>query len=143
MSAPSGVLAALTSTPTTIRLSLHVLAATIWIGGQFTLAGLLPTLRSLGPEATRRAARAFSRLAWPAYAALVATGLWNIAADHPTSKSSSWHVALGVKIGVVALAGLATLAHQTSKKKAVIAIGGAVASLASVAALVLGVLLAG
>ena len=30
------------------RLILHVLAATIWVGGQFTVAGLLPTVRTLG-----------------------------------------------------------------------------------------------
>ena len=30
------------------RLILHVLAASIWVGGQFTVAGLLPTVRSLG-----------------------------------------------------------------------------------------------
>ena len=40
-----------------VRLFLHVLAATIWVGGQFTLAGLVPVLRPLGPDATRAAAR--------------------------------------------------------------------------------------
>ena len=32
----------------TIRLFLHVLAATIWVGGQITLAALVPVLRRLG-----------------------------------------------------------------------------------------------
>ncbi len=31
----------------TVRLSLHVLAATVWVGGQLTLVGLLPGLRAL------------------------------------------------------------------------------------------------
>ena len=43
---------------TTIRLYLHVLAATVWVGGQITLAGLVPGLRSLSPEAPRVVARA-------------------------------------------------------------------------------------
>ena len=30
----------------TIRVTLHVLAATVWVGGQITLAGLLPTWRA-------------------------------------------------------------------------------------------------
>jgi len=29
----------------TIRLFLHVLAATVWVGGQITLAALVPALR--------------------------------------------------------------------------------------------------
>ena len=36
------------------RLILHVLAATVWVGGQFTIAGLLPTIRSLGQDARPR-----------------------------------------------------------------------------------------
>jgi hypothetical protein len=35
----------------TIRLFLHVLAATIWVGGQITLAALVPLLRRFGPAA--------------------------------------------------------------------------------------------
>jgi putative copper export protein len=45
------LLGALATAATTIRLTLHVLAATVWVGGQFVVAGLLPTVRSLGPEA--------------------------------------------------------------------------------------------
>ena len=39
---------------TALRLSLHVLAATIWVGGQLTIAGLVPDLRALGGDATVR-----------------------------------------------------------------------------------------
>ena len=34
----------------TLRLFLHVLAATIWVGGQLTLAALVPALRAAGAE---------------------------------------------------------------------------------------------
>ena len=47
-------------------------------GRQFTVAGLLPTVSTLGEEAPKKVARALGRLLWPAYAVLVVTGFWNI-----------------------------------------------------------------
>jgi putative copper export protein len=135
-------LAALASTGDAIRLSLHVLAATIWVGGQLVVAGLLPTVRSLGSDASKRIARAFGRIQWPAYAVLAMTGVWNVVAtkgDQPRA----WQVILGVKIGVVALAGLGAYVHQRSTSKLGLALWGAVSAFASVGALVLGVFLAG
>ena len=60
------------------RVFLHVIAATVWVGGQLVLAGLLGTLRGLGDDAPRQAARRFNALAWPAFAILVVTGIWNL-----------------------------------------------------------------
>ena len=65
----------------TVRLFLHVLAATIWVGGQLVLAALVPALRAAGADVPRAAARAFNRVAWPAFAVLVLTGIWNIVAE--------------------------------------------------------------
>ena len=61
-----------------LRVFLHVLAATVWVGGQLVLAGLVPALRRLGPDAPRVVAGQFNRIAWPAFAVLVATGIWNV-----------------------------------------------------------------
>ncbi|MGA2211346.1 MAG: hypothetical protein ABSH30_17140 [Acidimicrobiales bacterium] len=133
---------ALATAATTIRLTLHVLAATVWVGGQFVVAGLLPTVRSLGPDAPKRIARAFGRIQWPAFAVLLLTGIWNVGVA-TKGEPHSWKVVLGVKIGVVLLAGLGAFLHQRSKSRAGLAIWGAVTALASLAALVLGVLLAG
>ena len=91
------------------RLILHVLAATVWVGGQFTVAGLLPTIRTLGEEAPKKVARAFGRLLWPAYAVLVVTGFWNIGPSSVKDASSAWKTVLMVKIAVVVVAGVAVL----------------------------------
>src|SRR5487761_1571502 len=64
----------------TIRLFLHVLAATVWVGGQLTLAALVPVLRRLGAEIPRAAARRFNQVAWPAFAVLILTGVWRVIA---------------------------------------------------------------
>jgi putative copper export protein len=119
-----------------------VLAASVWVGGQITLAGLVPTARGLGAGAPRALAVAFARVQWPAYALLVLTGIWNVSAMH-AGQGATWQVILGVKIAVVALAGLAAWLHSRSTSRAGLAAWGAVSSLSSVATLVMGVFLAG
>ena len=127
----------------TIRLFLHVTAAAVWVGGQITVAGLLGTVRGLGDEAPGAVARAFARVAWPAYVVLVMTGIWNLLAVDVGDQSSAYMVTLGVKLVVVVLAGVAAAAHSFSRSRAVLAIGGAVGATASLAAVFFGVMLAG
>jgi putative copper export protein len=126
----------------TIRLTLHVLAATIWVGGQFVLMGLVGPARTLGADAPQTLARAFARMAWPAYAVLVITGFWNISTFTWSQQTSAWKAVLIAKIVVVALAGLAAFLHQRATTKAGLAVWGSMAGLASVAALAMGILLA-
>ena len=57
-----------------VRLFLHVLAATIWVGGQLILAVLVPVLRRFGSEAVRAVARRFNQVAWVAFG-LILTGI--------------------------------------------------------------------
>jgi putative copper export protein len=126
----------------TVRLTLHVLAATIWVGGQFVMMGLVAPARTLGAEAPKTLARAFARMAWPAYAVLVITGFWNISTFTWSQQTSAWKAVLMAKIVVVALAGLGAFLHQRATTKAGLAVWGSVAGLASVAALAMGILLA-
>ena len=130
----------MTPTTATIRLTLHVLAATIWVGGQFTLAGLLPVLRNYEGSA-KLAARAFNRLAWPAFAVLVITGMWNLAAVSVTDASTSYQITVLIKIAVAITAGVASAAHIAARSKLGLALGGAIGALASLGAVFLGVLL--
>ncbi len=127
----------------TVRLTLHVLAATVWVGGQIVMMGLVGPARSLGADAPKALARAFARLAWPAYAVLVVTGFWNISAVHYSSQDSAWKAVLMAKIVVVALAGVGAFLHQRATTRSQLALWGSVGGTASVAALVMGVLLAG
>jgi putative copper export protein len=126
-------------TATTIRLYLHVLAATIWVGGQVTLAGLVPGLRRISPEAPRAVARRFSRIAWPAFGVLVVTGIWNLYEVDIGDAPTSYQVTVFVKLVVVALSGLSAAYHQRATGRAALAAGGAVAGLTALGALFLGV----
>lgn len=125
----------------TVRLFLHVLAATIWVGGQITLAALVPTLRALGTEIPGSAARRYNQIAWPAFAVLVATGIWNIAAIG--NITGSYRTTLIVKLVVVAISGLTAALHAHSKSTIGLAVFGALTGISALAALFLGVLLAG
>lgn len=133
----------LASALTGIRLILHVLGAAVWVGGQFTVLGLLPTVRSLGEDAPKKVAQALPKLLWPAYALLIVTGIWNIMAIDAKSASSAWNAVFGIKMCFVLLAGIGVFLHQRATTKRGTAIWGAVGALSSVAALCLGVFIAG
>lgn len=123
----------------TVRLFIHVVAATIWVGGQFTLAGLVPVVRTLGPDATKAVARQFDRIAWPAFAVLVVTGIWNLAEVHVTEASTQYQTTVLVKLALVALTGGGAAAHRAATSKKVLAIGGIAAAVGALGALFLGV----
>lgn len=124
-----------------LRTFLHVLAASVWVGGQIVLGGLVPRVRRTNPEALKTIANGFSRVAWPAFAISVVTGIWNMLDIDVSAMDSTYHVTLGVKVVVVMLAGFAAAAHANTKNKLVLALGGAIGLLASLAAMYLGVLL--
>ena len=123
----------------TIRLFLHVLAATIWVGGQVVLAALVPVLRRAG--VATEAARRFNQVAWVAFAVLVATGIWNVAAV--SNMSPSYRTTLIVKLVIVVISGVTAALHIRSRTAKGRAIYGALTGLSALAALFLGVLLAG
>jgi putative copper export protein len=124
----------------TVRLFLHVLAATVWVGGQLTLAFLVPPLRRVGAEVPRAAARAFNRVAWPAFAVLIITGVWNVYAVRG-EVHGEYQVTLWVKIAVVAVSGLTAWLHARAKTPPGLAVFGALTGVSALAALFLGIML--
>jgi putative copper export protein len=126
----------------TVRLFLHVLAATVWVGGQLTLGALVPALRAASPDAPRAAAQAFNKVAWPAFAVLVLTGAWNVAAQ-PEDTTDGYDAALAVKLLVVVASGVTAYLHTKATTPAARGVYGGLTALTALAALFLGVLLAG
>lgn len=114
------------------------MAASIWVGGQLVLAGLAPTVRRYGDDATRQVARAFNRIAWPAFAIAVVTGLWNVFAIPLEDLRHPW---IELKVLAVALSGIGAAVHQNARgNKAMLAVGGAASAVFGVAAMYLGFL---
>ena len=125
----------------TLRLFLHVLAATVWVGGQLTLAALVPALRAAGTDVPRVAARAFNRIAWPAFGVLVLTGIWNVVAEG--DKGSAYERTLMVKYVLVIGSGLTAYLHARAASRTAMAVFGALTGFTALAALFVGIVLAG
>ncbi|MDF2732120.1 MAG: hypothetical protein K0S92_751 [Desertimonas sp.] len=131
----------LSPTLVTLRLFLHVLAASVWVGGQIALAGVVPRVRRAAPEATKMAARAFGRVAWPAFAVVVLTGLWNLTEVDITDTGTTYQVTLFVKLVLVFASGAAAAVHSVGRSKLALALGGAIGLLAGLGAMFCGYLL--
>jgi putative copper export protein len=125
-----------------LRLFLHVISATIWVGGQFTLAALVPVLKQRDLELPKKVARKFNQIAWPAFGLLVITGAWNLSVVSKGA-TANYHAVIAAKMLAVALSGGAAYLHTQAKSTKSLAIWGALSGLAAISATYLGVLLAG
>jgi len=127
-------------TASTVRVFVHVLAATVWVGGQLTLAGLVPGLRDLDAQAPKAVARRFNTIAWPAFGILVATGIWNVTAVDVVW-SSAYGTTLIVKLALVGASGATAFLHARARSKRALATFGALSALTALGALFFGTLL--
>jgi len=122
---------------TTFRLGLHLLAATVWVGGQLVLAGLVPTLRRIGGDAPHLVAQRFNLIAWPAYFLLLMTGVWSLLEVGDVDPAL-----FALKFLAFIISGAGAAIHVLARgRTAMVAVGGAMASLGAIAALFLGVAL--
>jgi putative copper export protein len=125
----------------TLRLFLHVLGATVWVGGQITLAALVPALRAAAKDVPKVAANAFNRVAWPAFGLLVLTGVWNVAAEG--DQGAPYQHTLMLKYGLVVASGVTAFVHARATSRTAMAVFGALTGLTALATLFVGIMLAG
>lgn len=124
----------------TVRVSLHILAVTVWIGGQILVAALVPVLREIGHDAPKKVAQRFGQVAWPFFGLAVVTGIWNLL-EVPSGQSSAYHATLGVKLVLVVASGVAAFVHTRTASPAVRGATGGIGLVAGLGALVFGVML--
>ena len=87
-----------------------------------------------GVDAVRATARRFQQVAWPAFALLLGTGVWNLFAVKVGDASSSYLTTLFVKLLLVGISGAAAASHIVLARRRP-ALGGAMAGVALLAAL--------
>ena len=126
----------------TIRLSLHLLAGTVWIGGMIVVGALIPVLRGFD-TAPALAARRYAWVAWPAFALLVLTGFWNLGSLEPSfdARSTGYQVLFFIKLVIVAISGVTAYLHTRVAQPGLRGMYAGVALLTAIAALVMGEML--
>jgi putative copper export protein len=125
-----------------LRIFLHIIAVAVWVGGQIVLAGIVPALRQSAPGALPLVAKGFSKVAWPAMAIILVTGVWSLGTVNVADQSSEYLVTLAIKVLVVGVAAAATIIHSVGETKLAKALGGALGLIGSVTAMYAGTLLA-
>ena len=131
----------LSPTADSIRLFLHVLGASIWVGGQIVLSGLVPKLRKVAPESLKVAANAYARIAWPAFAVVFVTGMWNILDIEVGDMSTDYQVTMFVHVLLAMATAIFAVIHSVGKTKLALALGGAFGLLTSLGAMFVGIML--
>lgn len=119
-----------------LRISLHILGACIWVGGQILMGGLVPVLRQFGPDAPKAAANQFNKVAWGGFALLFITGMWNMMANEDLDQAL-----FGIKFLFVLVSAGGAIWHIVGKSKLALAAGGALATVGAVVSMFLGVAL--
>ncbi len=129
---------------TTIRMFVHVLAATVWVGGQLVMMGLVPAARSISPEAPRLLAKRFGRFSWSALLIVTFTGIWNAFSIDFAEAPASYRTKFGLKMACYLLTGIGAAVHsfgpsvgktKPKLRTPMLAIGGAASAIGAIGAL--------
>lgn len=131
----------ITPTIDTLRLFLHVLAASVWVGGQIVLGVLVPRLRASHPQTVKSAANAFARAAWPAFGLTVVTGIWSILELSISDTDSDYQVTLFVHVLLAVATAVFAVIHSVGRGRLALALGGSLGLLTGLGAMFVGLLL--
>ena len=126
-------------TGATLRVFVHVMAATVWVGAMVASAWLEPRVRRSGSEELRVVADGLRGAAWAAYLALWATGIANLVAVGAATESSRYGASLLAKLGLVAASGVSYWALRDNTSARVVVWLATVAILGALGALLVGV----
>ena len=113
-------------------LYVHILGATVWIGGLIVVAALVPAVRkaTTDREVIRAIARRFGVVSWIALGTLVLTGAWMAA-------TRVWDTVLITKVSLVLVSAILAGWHTMAARNQSPALRGAIQGVILVLALVI------
>jgi putative copper export protein len=113
-------------------LYVHLIGATVWVGGLIVVSALVPAVREVTPDGAvvRAIARRFGVISWTALGVQVLTGAWMVV-------DRVWDGVLVTKIGLVLVSALLAGWHSLSAKNQAPALRGAVEGVILLLALVI------
>lgn len=123
------------------RLLVHLVSVAVWVGGQITLAGVVHALRPAHSDALPVVARAFARVAWPAYAVAVVSGAWMLWDVDVARSGTDYQRTLALKLVLVAASGAGAAWHAVTPSRFARAVGAALGLVCAVGAMVAAVAL--
>ena len=117
---------------TGLVLYVHILGATVWIGGLIVVAALVPAVRkaTTDREVIRAIARRFGVVSWIALGTLVLTGAWMAA-------TRVWDTVLITKVSLVLVSAILAGWHTMAARNQSPALRGAIQGVILVLALVI------
>lgn len=126
----------------TIRIFLHILAVTVWLGGQIVMLSILPILKEANIEGLpAKVAQGFQNVAWPAMALAIGTGIWNIFAIDIENATTAWNIVFGFKFLFVIISGVSAFKHAKTTDPKLKGLFGALAFLTALTATFLGIVI--
>lgn len=126
-------------TAATLRIFVHVVAATVWVGAMVASAWLEPRVRRSGSEELWVVADGVRGAAWVAYLVLWATGIANLVAVGAATESSRYGASVVAKLGLVAASGVSFWALPDRSSARVAVWLATVATVGALGALLVGV----
>jgi len=123
----------------TIRIFLHVLAVTVWVGGQIVMMAIVPVLKEAGVDGLpAKVAQGFQNIAWPALMIAIFTGIWNIFSIDIENASTAWNMVFGFKFLLVIISGVGAFKHAKTDDPAKKGLFGAIGFFSALLAMFLG-----
>lgn len=106
----------------TYLLYIHVVAATVWVGGLIVMAGLVPAVRNVTDDRTviRAIAQRFGVLSWSALGILVATGIAMLLIGFDLSTTMTTKIGLVFVSAALAAWHTVSARHQTPRTRGMI-----------------------
>jgi uncharacterized membrane protein len=106
----------------TYLLYIHVVAATVWVGGLIVMAGLVPAVRNVTEDRTviRAIAQRFGVLSWTALGLLMLTGIAMLLIGFDLTTTLTTKIGLVFVAAALAAWHIVSARHQTPRRRGMV-----------------------